>query len=85
MSSYSSSFKLPARFSGVAFAFSMSAIVGFLMTVTLTALNKGFDQDFIWAVLRGYFVAWPIGFIGVLVARPMVLKLVKLTVAPPKP
>lgn len=80
-----SRFKVPPRFSGVAFAFYMSAIVAFIMTVALTALNAGINRDLIVAVIRGYAIAWPIGFVSVLLTRPVVLKLVKWTVAPPKP
>ena len=80
-----SRFKVPPRFAGVAFAFYMSAIVGFIMTVTLTALSAGINKDLIAAVARGYAIAWPVGFVSVLLTRPAVLKLVKWTVAPPKP
>lgn len=78
-----SRFKVPPRFTGVAFAFYMSAIVAFIMTVTLTALNVGIHQDMVATVLRGYAIAWPVGFASVLLTRPVVLKLMKWTVAPP--
>ena len=76
--------KLPPRFAGVAFAFYMSAIVGFIMTVTLTALRGGAGGDFVASVLRGYAVAWPVAFVSVMAVRPLVLRLVGMTVALPE-
>lgn len=75
--------KLPPRFAGVAFAFYMSAIVGFIMTVTLTALRGDTGGDFFATVLRGYAVAWPVAFVSVMAVRPLVLRLVGMTVARP--
>jgi hypothetical protein len=76
-------FKLPPKYTGVAFAFYMSAIVAFIMTAALTALNAGTGAHFIEDVLRGYVVAWPVAFVSVLLVRPLVLKLVQWTVASP--
>jgi hypothetical protein len=36
-------------------------------------------------VLKAYAVAWPVAFMGVLLMRPLVVRLVKWTVVPPKP
>ena len=34
-------------------------------------------------VLCGYLVAWPVGFVCVMLVRPLVLRLVQMTVAHP--
>lgn len=76
--------KLPPRFAGMAFAFYMSAIVALIMTITLTALRGSIGADFVAVVLRGYAVAWPVAFVSVMAVRPVVLRLVGMTVAPPE-
>ncbi|MES2482201.1 MAG: DUF2798 domain-containing protein [Pseudomonadota bacterium] len=73
--------KLPARFAPVAFAFFMSVLVAFVMSLAITAMNIGLADGFLLRVLRSYAAAWPVAFVSVLAARPLVLKLVALTVA----
>ncbi len=75
--------KLPARFAPVAFALYMSGLVAFMMSLVLTAMNSGLDGAFLGRVLRGYLVAWPVGFVCVMLVRPLVMRLVQMTVAPP--
>lgn len=77
--------KIPARFTPVVFAFFMSVLVAFLMSVAMTALNTGLQGGFLLRVLRNYAVAWPVAFASVLATRRLVLKLVALTVDGPKP
>jgi hypothetical protein len=81
MTSRSAPWKLPARFAPVAFAFFMSVLVAFVMSLAITAISTGLDGDFLLRVLRSYAAAWPVAFASVLAARPLVLKLVALTVA----
>ena len=78
-----SSHKLPARFAPVAFAIYMSGMVAFMMSMVLTAVNSGVDDGFLGRVLRGYLVAWPVGFVCVMLARPLVIRLVQMTVSHP--
>lgn len=72
--------KLPAKFLPVAFSFYMAAIMAFLMCLLITAMNNGVTEDYLALVWRAYQIAMPSAFICVLAVRPLVLKLVKLTV-----
>lgn len=72
--------KLPARFTPIAFAFFMSGIMAFLMSLVIVAANTGIHSGYINRVLHAYRLAMPIAFICVLLVRPIVLKLVALTV-----
>ena len=72
--------KLPARFTPVAFAFFMSGIMAFLMCLVITAANTGLADDYLWRVLKAYQLAMPVAFCCVLFVRPLVMLLVRLTV-----
>lgn len=74
--------RLPSRLAPVAFSFYMAGIVAFLMSLALTAINTGLDDGYLLRVLRAYALALPVGFLGVMAARPLVLRLVTWTVAP---
>lgn len=73
--------RLPPRFAPLAFAFYMSGIVAFVMSLALTALNTGLDGGYMARALHGYLAAWPLGFLSVLAVRPLVIRLVAITVA----
>lgn len=75
-----SRFKLPARFSPIAFAFFMSGIMAFLMCLVITAANRGISSGYFSAVIDAYLLAMPIAFVCVLTVRPLVMVLVKCTV-----
>ena len=77
--------KVPARFTPVVFAFFMSVLVAFLMSAAMTAMNTGLQGGFLLRVLRNYAVAWPVAFASVLATRPLVLRLVALTVDGTRP
>ncbi|AVO54789.1 DUF2798 domain-containing protein [Ectopseudomonas mendocina] len=77
------SWKLPARAMPVAFAFFMSAIMAMLMSLVITAANKGIGDGYLQAVLSAYSLAMPVAFVCVMLVRPIVLKLVSLTVRMP--
>lgn len=77
--------RLPARLAPVAFSFYMSALVSLMMCLTLTAWNTGVAGGYLLRVLQAYAVSWPVAFVGVLLVRPLVVKLVMLTVNPPAP
>lgn len=79
-----SSWKLPARMAPVAFAFYMSCMVSAMMSVAITAINTGLPPDYLLRVGRAYLASWPVAFIGVLAVRPLVVRLVGMTVLPPR-
>ncbi|MBF8638934.1 DUF2798 domain-containing protein [Pseudomonas fulva] len=62
------------------FAFYTSAIMALLMCFVITAANAGIDQDYISNVLKAYRLAMPVAFVCVLIVRPIVGKLVAMTV-----
>lgn len=64
------------------FAFYMSAIMALLMCFVITAANGGIDVDYLHNVLKAYQLAMPVAFFCVLMVRPIVLRLVSLTVHP---
>ncbi len=75
--------KLPARAMPVAFAFFMSSIMAMLMSLVITAANRGIGDGYLQAVLSAYSLAMPVAFVCVMLVRPIVLKLVSLTVRTP--
>lgn len=75
--------KLPARWAPFAFSFYMSAVVAFIMSIVLTGVNTGLGEGLFARVLHAYLVAWPVAFVCVTAVRPLVVRLVQLTVAPP--
>lgn len=72
--------KLPNRYGSLAFAFYMATIIAFLMCLVLTAINTGIDGRFLLRALNAYVVAMPVAFVCVVFVRPLVLRLVAMTV-----
>ncbi|WP_447554341.1 DUF2798 domain-containing protein [Vreelandella sp. EE22] len=72
--------KLHPKFTPVVFAFYMSSIMAFLMTLVITAVNSGLGEAFMSQVWQAYRVAMPVAFGCILVVRPVVARLVQLTV-----
>ena len=72
--------KLPKRLTRIVFAFYMAAIMAFLMCVVISLINGGWRDDLWTRVLRAYALAMPTAFLSVLTVRPLVAKLVALTV-----
>lgn len=72
--------KLPARFTPVVFAFYMSGIMAMLICLVVTAANSGVHQDYLARVFTAYKLAMPVAFVAVMVVRPIVVRLVNLTV-----
>ncbi|CAM4092573.1 hypothetical protein CCOS865_01571 [Pseudomonas reidholzensis] len=64
------------------FALYMSAIMALLMCFVITAANAGINPDYLANVLKAYQLAMPVAFVCVLVVRPVVIRLVALTVHP---
>ena len=55
-----------------------------LMCFVITAANSGIGEQYLSNVLKAYQLAMPVAFACVLVVRPIVIKLVALTVHPGK-
>ena len=71
---------IPAKFTPIVFAFYMSGIMAFLMSAVLVAMNTGFGGDYFTRVIGAYLIAFPIAFVCVAILRPVVMKLVDLTI-----
>ncbi|MFL9583890.1 DUF2798 domain-containing protein [Stenotrophomonas sp. AB1(2024)] len=74
--------KLGARATPYVFAFFMASIMAMLMCLVITAANAGVNADFPVRVLSAYQLAMPTAFCCVLLVRPLVVRLVALTVHP---
>ncbi|MDL5035164.1 DUF2798 domain-containing protein [Comamonas resistens] len=72
--------KLHKRFTPFVFAFYMAGIMAFLMSCTIVAANSGFGGNYLQRVLSAYALAMPVAFCCVVMVRPLVLKLVAVTV-----
>lgn len=72
--------KLPKRFTPVAFAFFMAGIMALLMCSVIVGVTTGVNADFLFRVGKAYALAMPVAFFCVMLVRPLVLKLVALTV-----
>ena len=73
--------KLPVRFTPLVFAFFMSGIMAFLMCLVITAANTGFSDNYLLRAFRAYQLAMPVACGCVLCVRPIVMKLVRMTVS----
>ena len=74
--------KLSNRTTPYVFAFFMASIMAMLMCLVITAANAGITADYPARVLGAYQLAMPTAFCCVLVVRPLVMRLVALTVHP---
>ncbi|WP_153772805.1 DUF2798 domain-containing protein [Pseudomonas sp. MNR3A] len=74
--------KLRASATPYVFAFYMSAIMAMLMCFVITAATAGIDQGYLRKVLQAYQLAMPVAFVCVLMVRPVVMRLVAITVHP---
>ncbi|ATJ81941.1 DUF2798 domain-containing protein [Halomonas beimenensis] len=72
---------LPPRWAPVVFAFYMSALMTLLMCLVITAVTGGWGPHYLETVAKAYVRAMPVAFLGVLLIRPLVTRLVRLTVA----
>jgi hypothetical protein len=72
--------KLPVKATPIAFAFFMSSIMAMLMCLVITGANTGVGPGYVQAVLTAYQLAMPVAFICVMLVRPVVMRLVRLTV-----
>ena len=76
--------KLPARTTPFVFAFFMAGIMAMLMCLVITAAQAGIGEGYLPRVLQAYLLAMPVAFCCVLAVRPLVVRLVALTVHPPR-
>jgi len=81
---YPSRRKLSSRATPYVFALYMATIMAFLMSLVITAANSGIDNDYLSNALHAYKLAMPVAFLCILVVRPIVIKLVSMTVHPPR-
>lgn len=72
--------KLPKKYAGLAFSFYASAIMVFIVSGVLVALNTGIDAGYFARFIKAYIITWPIAFVSLLGVRPVVLKLVEWSV-----
>lgn len=72
--------RLPARTMSWVFAFYMAAIMALLMCTVITVSNTGIDGRLPLRILRAYALAMPVAFVCVLLVRPLVGRLVRLSV-----
>ncbi|MND86347.1 hypothetical protein D3C80_783080 [compost metagenome] len=62
------------------FALYMSSIMALLMCFVITAANAGVTSEYLSNVLKAYQLAMPVAFVCVLMVRPVVVRLVAITV-----
>lgn len=72
--------RLPARLSPYIFALYMATIMAFMMSLVITYAEFGPGADYMNNVMNAYRVAMPAAFACILVVRPIVVRLVGLTV-----
>ncbi|WP_051234017.1 DUF2798 domain-containing protein [Halomonas halocynthiae] len=72
---------LPGRFTAIVFAFYMSSIMAFLMTLVITAATRGIGSGFFMTSIKAYSLSMPVAFVCVLIVRPLVMRLVRWTIA----
>lgn len=75
--------RLPARLMPLVFAFYMAAIMALLMSTVITIAHSGTGAGLLSRVLHAYALAMPVAFACVLLVRPLVARLVRLSVRDP--
>ncbi|MFL9609645.1 DUF2798 domain-containing protein [Methylobacillus sp. Pita2] len=73
---------LPKRYTPVAFAFFMSGIMAMLMCLVIVGANSGLGPGYLERVMKSYELAMPVAFVCVLMVRPIVMRLVAVTIRP---
>lgn len=68
--------RIPQRYATMLFAFLMSISLSALMSFVITAINTGFDAEFLRRWLHAYALAWSIAFPAVTLVAPRVRRLV---------
>ncbi|MCB5190989.1 DUF2798 domain-containing protein [Methylobacillus arboreus] len=73
---------LPKRYTPIVFAFFMSAIMAMLMCLVIVGANSGIGAGYLDRVVKSYELAMPVAFVCVLLVRPLVMRLVAVTIQP---
>ncbi len=68
--------KIPNRFAPLVFGGLLSAIMVFVVSGIVLALNQGIQQGFLWQWARSCMTTWPIAFPTVTVVAPWVRRVV---------
>lgn len=72
--------RLPKHASPYIFALYMATIMAFLMSLVITLAEFGMGPHYMENVMNAYRVAMPAAFVCILVVRPIVIRMVGLTV-----
>lgn len=72
--------RLPVRSAPYIFALYMATIMAFLMSLVITFAEFGMGPHYMANVMNAYQVAMPAALFCILVVRPVVIRLVGLTV-----
>lgn len=72
--------RVPARFTPVLFAFFMSGIMAMLMSIVIVGAGTGIDGGLPLRVWHAYKLAMPVAFFCVLMVRPLVARLVAVSI-----
>jgi hypothetical protein len=75
--------RVPARFTPFVFAFYMSSIMAMLMCLAIVGAGTGVHDGYAMRVWQAYKLAMPVAFVCVLIVRPVVVRLVLLSVRQP--
>ena len=70
------------RYTPLIFAFYMAAIMALLMCCVIVAAKDGLSGDYLRHVFDTYLLAMPAAFFCVILVRPLVMRLVAMTVRP---
>ena len=73
--------RLSKFFAPYVFALYMAIVMSFLMSMVITFTEFGYDSNYFWNVMSAYRVAMPAAFICILIVRPLVARLVALSVS----
>ena len=68
--------KIPSRFAPLVFGGLLSAIMVFIVSGVVLALNQGIQQGFLWQWARSCLTTWPIAFPTVTLVAPWVRQVV---------
>ena len=72
--------RFPKHTSSYIFALYMATIMAFMMSLVITFSEFGMGANYMENVMNAYRVAMPAAFLCILVVRPIVMRLVSLTV-----
>lgn len=67
------------------FAFYMSSFIGLAMSAVLTYVESGLTPDYLTQAGKAYALAMQVGFLCVILFRPLLLVLMRAMVASPVP